>query len=146
MPCNKPKRQVSGGKKFVVKACQGGKEKIIRFGDAKMTIKKSNPARKKSYCARSGGIKGKKNKLSANYWSRRAGTVEMIWALYMMAVMPNGVPVQLRNIEEFETRKQCQEVAAVKAPTVAQNLADASGMPIRFCGSVSKKSAKGVSL
>ena len=29
MACNKPKRQVSGGKKFVVKACQGGKEKII---------------------------------------------------------------------------------------------------------------------
>lgn len=72
MPCNKPKRQVKGGKKFVVKACQNGKEKIIRFGDANMTIKKSNPARKKSYCARSGGIKGKKNKLSANYWSRRA--------------------------------------------------------------------------
>ena len=33
MACNKPKRQVSGGKKFVVKACQGGKEKIIRFGE-----------------------------------------------------------------------------------------------------------------
>ena len=72
MPCNKPKRQVSGGKKFVVKACANGKEKIIRFGDANMTIKKDQPARKKSYCARSGGIKGKANKLSANYWSRRA--------------------------------------------------------------------------
>ena len=72
MPCNKPKRQTSGGKKFVVKACQGGKEKIIRFGDASMSIKKDQPARKKSYCARSGGIKGKNNKLSANYWSRRA--------------------------------------------------------------------------
>jgi len=72
MKCNVPRRQVSGGKKSVVKACQGGKEKIIRFGDANMSIKKSNPARKKSYCARSGGIKGTKNKLSANYWSRRA--------------------------------------------------------------------------
>lgn len=72
MKCNVPRRQVSGGKKFVVKACQGGKEKIVRFGDANMSIKKSNPARKKSYCARSGGIKGKNNKLSANYWSRRA--------------------------------------------------------------------------
>ena len=72
MPCNKPKRQVSGGKKFVVKACANGKEKIIRFGDANMTIKKGQPSRKKSYCARSGGIKGKSNKLSANYWSRRA--------------------------------------------------------------------------
>ena len=55
MPCNKPRRQTSGGKKFVVKACQGGKEKIIRFGDANMSIKKSQPARKKSYCARSLG-------------------------------------------------------------------------------------------
>ena len=72
MKCNVPRRQVSGGKKFVVKACQGGREKIVRFGDANMSIKKNNPARKKSYCARSGGIKGKKNNLSANYWSRRA--------------------------------------------------------------------------
>ena len=72
MKCNKPRRQVSGGKKFVVKACQGGREKIVRFGDANMSIKKNNPARKKSYCARSGGIKGKSTKLSANYGSRRA--------------------------------------------------------------------------
>ena len=47
MKCNSPKRQISGGKKFVVKACKGGKEKIIRFGDANMTIKKNNPARRK---------------------------------------------------------------------------------------------------
>ena len=40
MKCNSPKRQISGGKKFVVKACKDGKEKIIRFGDAKMKIKK----------------------------------------------------------------------------------------------------------
>jgi len=72
MPCNKPRRQKSGGKKFVVKACDKGTEKIIRFGDANMSIKKDKPARKKSYCARSGGIKGKSNKLSANYWSRKA--------------------------------------------------------------------------
>ena len=72
MKCNKPRRDVSGGKKFVVKACQGGKEKIVRFGDANMSIKKNNPARKCSYCARSSGIKGKNNKLSANYWSRRS--------------------------------------------------------------------------
>ena len=66
LPCNSPRREVKGGKKFVVKACQGGKEKVVRFGDANMTIKKNQPA-KKSYCARSGGIKGKSNKLSANY-------------------------------------------------------------------------------
>ena len=72
MKCNVPRREVKGGKKFVVKACQNGQERIVRFGDANMTIKKNQPARKKSYCARSGGIKGKTNKLSANYWSRRA--------------------------------------------------------------------------
>ena len=72
MKCNVPRRDVQGGKKFVVKACQNGQERIVRFGDANMTIKKNQPARKKSYCARSGGIKGKSNKLSANFWSRRA--------------------------------------------------------------------------
>ena len=72
MKCNVPRREVQGGKKFVVKACEGGKEKIIRFGDANMSIKKNQPARKRSYCARSAGIKGGKGKMSANYWSRKA--------------------------------------------------------------------------
>ena len=72
MKCNVPRREVQGGKKFVVKACGGGKEKLIRFGDANMSIKKNQPARKRSYCARSAGIKGGKGKMSANYWSRKA--------------------------------------------------------------------------
>ena len=72
MKCNVPRRDTQGGKKSVVKACQGGKEKIVRFGDANMSIKKSQPKRKKSYCARSAGIKGAKSKMSANYWSRKA--------------------------------------------------------------------------
>ena len=72
MKCNVPRREVQGGKKFVVKACQGGEEKLIRFGDANMSIKKNQPARKRSYCARSAGIKGGKGKMSANYWSRKA--------------------------------------------------------------------------
>ena len=38
----------------------------------KMSIKKDQPARKKSYCARSGGITGKDNIFSPNYWSRKA--------------------------------------------------------------------------
>jgi hypothetical protein len=44
MKCNVPRREVQGGKKFVVKACQGGKEKIVRFGDANMSIKKDQPS------------------------------------------------------------------------------------------------------
>lgn len=71
MPCNKPKRDTSGNKKtHVVKACQDGKEKIVRFGH-KMPDGTKNPERRKSYCARSKGIGGTKNKLKANYWSRK---------------------------------------------------------------------------
>lgn len=73
MKCNSPSRTSGGSKKFVVKACKDGKEKIVRFGDPNMSIKKDQPARKKSYCARSGGIKGKSDKFSANYWSRNFG-------------------------------------------------------------------------
>ena len=72
MKCNVPRREVQGGKKFGVKAFEGGKEKIVLFGDANMSINKNQPARKRSYCARSAGIKGGKGKMSANYWSRKA--------------------------------------------------------------------------
>lgn len=72
MPCNKPRRSPRPNKTKVVKACQNGEEKIVHFGDPNMRIKKSNPDRKKSYCARSKGIGKLKNKLSANYWSRKA--------------------------------------------------------------------------
>ena len=67
---NTPRR--GGPKKFEVLAVEGNTVKKINFGDPKMSIKKNSPARKKSYCARSGGIKGKTSKLSANYWSRKA--------------------------------------------------------------------------
>lgn len=72
LKCNKPTRSERPDKTMKVKACANGEEKLLHFGDPDMRIKKSNPKRKKSYCARSGGIKGKDNKLSANYWSRKA--------------------------------------------------------------------------
>lgn len=68
---NKPKRTPGDKKKFAVLAKKGDKVKLVRFGDPNMTIKKDQPARKKSYCARSGGIKGTGDKFSANYWSRK---------------------------------------------------------------------------
>ena len=67
---NKPRR--GGPKKFEVLAVEGDQVKKVNFGDPNMSIKKDQPARKKSYCARSGWIKGKTSKLSANYWSRKA--------------------------------------------------------------------------
>jgi hypothetical protein len=71
MPCNKPRRDVQGGKKSVVKACEDGEEKIIRFGDANMTIKKSDPERRKSFRARH-NCDEKKDKMTAGYWSCKA--------------------------------------------------------------------------
>ena len=50
---NKPKRTPNHPtKKFVVVAKEGDKTKTIRFGDAKMTIKKDQPKRRKSFRAR----------------------------------------------------------------------------------------------
>ena len=73
MLCNKPRRSTRPGKKMMVKACEGGKEKLVHFGDSSMQDYRQHKskARRRSYCARSGGIKGKDSKLSANYWARR---------------------------------------------------------------------------
>ena len=52
-------------------AKKGSEVRLVRFGDPNMSIKKDQPKRKASYCARSGGIKGTTDKFSANYWSRK---------------------------------------------------------------------------
>jgi hypothetical protein len=49
-----------------------GKAQKVNFGDKNLSIKKHIPARKKSYCARSGGQGNTSDKTSANYWSRKA--------------------------------------------------------------------------
>lgn len=73
MACNKPRRTPDHPtKKSIVKACENGKEKIVRFGDQNMKIKKNQPARRKSFRARHGCDKGNLSKLSAKYWSCRA--------------------------------------------------------------------------
>jgi len=77
MPCNKPKRTPSHPKKsHVVKACEGGKEKLIRFGQQGVKGAGKSPktaaekARRKSFKARH-----KKNiskgKMSAAYWANK---------------------------------------------------------------------------
>jgi hypothetical protein len=71
MACNKPRREIKGGKKSVVKACENGKEKIVRFGDANMEIKRDNPERRKNFRARH-NCDEKKSKLTAGYWSCKA--------------------------------------------------------------------------
>jgi hypothetical protein len=73
MKCNSPRRirkgeAGHGKKKFVVKACDGGTEKIIRYGDANMEIKRDNPERRKSFRARH-NCDNPGSKLKARYWS-----------------------------------------------------------------------------
>lgn len=74
LKCNSPKR-TSGHKtkSHVVKACSGGKEKIIRFGQQGVSTagKKTDPkskARRASFKARH-AKNIKKGKMSAAYWA-----------------------------------------------------------------------------
>jgi hypothetical protein len=83
MPCNRPRRTPSHPKKsHVVKACEGGKEKIIRFGQQGKKVgtlsgtagkrKKGESARmkakRKSFKARH-AKNIKRGKMSAAYWA-----------------------------------------------------------------------------
>jgi hypothetical protein len=68
---NKPFRTPSGPKKSAVYVKSGSKVKIVRFGDPNMTIKKDQPARRKSFHARHKCATAK-DKTSARYWSCKA--------------------------------------------------------------------------
>ncbi len=65
---NKPKRTSGGNKKFAVLAKKGDEIKLVRFGDPNMTIKKDDPARRRSFRARH-SCDTAKDKFSARYWS-----------------------------------------------------------------------------
>jgi len=67
MPCNKPRRSTSAGKKMMVKACAGGKEKIIHFG-AKGYGHNYSAAARKSFKARH-KCDTANDKLTARYWA-----------------------------------------------------------------------------
>ena len=78
-PLYKPVKSTRKGKKGQVYVMKDGKKRLIHFGDSSMTDFKSgaSAAQRKSYLARSAGIKNKEGKLtkndknSANYWSRK---------------------------------------------------------------------------
>jgi|TARA_B100000965_G_scaffold343516_1_gene313267 hypothetical protein len=78
LKCNKPKKTPSHKtKSHVVKACDKGKEKIIRFGQQGVKGAGKNPktakdkARKKSYYARHNAQDSSPSKMSARYWSHK---------------------------------------------------------------------------
>ena len=71
---NKPFRTSGARKKFgvYVKNKKTGNVQVIRFGDPNMSIKKTNPARQRSFLARHGAIlkkvKGQKT-LAPVFWA-----------------------------------------------------------------------------
>ena len=67
MSCNKVTRSDRAGKKKMVKACSGGKEKLIHFG-AKGYGHNYSPAARKSFKARH-KCSTATNNMSARYWS-----------------------------------------------------------------------------
>ena len=78
-PLYKPMKSTRSDKKGMVYVMKGGNKRLIHFGDSSMTDFKKGASKeqRKSYLARSGGIKNKQGKLtkndnnSANYWSRK---------------------------------------------------------------------------
>lgn len=76
MKCNSPKRTPSHPKKsHVVKACEGGKEKVIRFGQQGVKGSPKKAGESESYRKRRESFKARhaknieKGKMSAAYWA-----------------------------------------------------------------------------
>jgi len=67
MACNRPQKSWLRFKKRVVKACSGGREKIIHYGDNRYGHNYSSAARN-SFRARH-RCSSANNKLSARYWA-----------------------------------------------------------------------------
>ena len=68
---NKPNRTRGGSKKSAVLAKKGNQVKVVRFGDPNMSIKKDQPARRKSFRARH-NCDTATDKFTARYWSCKA--------------------------------------------------------------------------
>lgn len=57
-------------KKYMITVTKGDKKRTIHFGDPNMRIKKGNPERKASFCARH-NCDQKSDKFTAGYWACR---------------------------------------------------------------------------
>jgi hypothetical protein len=70
MACNSPKRTPGHPKKsHVVKACEGGKEKVIRFGQ--QGVKTNQTVGQREAFESRHGKNIKKGKMSAAYWAAK---------------------------------------------------------------------------
>lgn len=78
LPCNKPQRTPSHKtKSHVVKACEGGKEKIIRFGQQGVSGSPAKKGESQAAKKRRASFKARhakniaKGKMSAAYWANK---------------------------------------------------------------------------
>ena len=77
MACNKPRAETHNGKSHVVKACEGGKERLIRFGQAGVKGSPKKEGESESYRKRREAFKARhakniaKGKMSAAYRADR---------------------------------------------------------------------------
>ncbi len=81
MPCNKPKAQAHGsgetGKSHVVKACEDGKERLIRFGQLGVKGSPKKEGESEEYASRRRRFKTRhakniaKGKMSAAFWANK---------------------------------------------------------------------------
>ena len=97
MACNRPRKSPNPKKKKVVKACSGGREKIIHFGATGYGHNYSAAARK-SFKARH-RCGSAKNKLSARYWACKT-----LWS------GKGGSKSLLLNPEEVNTNGKEKEI------------------------------------
>jgi len=72
-PLYKPMKSTRKGKKKMVYVMKKGSKRLIHYGDSSMKdfTQHGDKKRRKSYLARSGGIKGAHDKNTANYWARK---------------------------------------------------------------------------
>ena len=81
MKCNSPKSEPVGdsltGKSHVVKACENGKEKLIRFGQRGVKGSPKKEGESKAYASRRNRFQTRhakniaKGKMSAAYWANK---------------------------------------------------------------------------
>ena len=75
LACNRPVPSTRPGKKFMVRACDGGREKLVHFGARGYGHNYSAKARRSFRARHFCGTKRAANKLTPRYWA-----CEYLWA------------------------------------------------------------------
>jgi hypothetical protein len=114
-----------------------GKAQKVNFGDKTLSIKKNNPKRKKSYCARSGGQGNLNDKTSANYWSRKAWNCEEVDKTKpenreegtdnLVKIYKKDTPGQSKNLDESFNMAFDYQGKPTLAPTAHELMMKAQG-------------------